>query len=337
MLRAGSHRIYLARSFGRNVDASGFFENQLVGGTYMVFDQSISGVRVQSICTNFNGNPTFGSYIKINGTVVASDWTLAPDGTDNRANVGTRMTRGHTVVILNPSGVVQSTTVYDTWNGSGEACVPMAEALQAIPPGYFVAIGTYDATSCLQVLRDAFTYYFGDTDYTNTWAPQRRSQMFLGIRNNSGLYLATYNGYFDGDTTWFDSHSGSLASAVGNVDLVSFVTSDTISRQLIGYFKPPVTSSYTFYSNVDDACYFWIGNNAVSSYDNTNYDIRELEGEGPQTSAVISLTGGQYYPIRIQWGNRVAGGEYTFSWSNSVTAKTSDFRGLLSYDPTWTA
>lgn len=186
MLRAGSHRIYLARSFGRNVDASGFFENQLVGGTYMVFDQSISGVRVQSICTNFNGNPTFGSYIKINGTVVASDWTLAPDGTDNRANVGTRMTRGHTVVILNPSGVVQSTTVYDTWLGSGEACVPMAEALQAIPPGYFVAIGTYDATSCLQVLRDAFTYYFGDTDYTNTWAPQRRSQMFLGIRNNSG-------------------------------------------------------------------------------------------------------------------------------------------------------
>jgi hypothetical protein len=167
------------------VDRYGFFENQLVGGTYMTFDETISGVRVQSICTNFDGIPTFGSYIKINGTVVASDWTIAPDGTNNSANVGTRMTRGHTVVILNASGVVQSTTVYDTWNGDGEACVPMAAALKAVPAGYIVGIGTYDATSCLQVLRDAFTNYFNATTYTNVWNPQRRSQMFLAKRNST--------------------------------------------------------------------------------------------------------------------------------------------------------
>ena len=167
------------------VDTLGFFENQLVGGTYMTFDETISGVRVVSICTNFDGIPAAGSYIKINGTVVASDWTIAPDGTNNSASVGTRMTRGHTVVILNSGGVVQSTTVYDTWNGSGEACVPMAAALKAVPTGYIVAIGTYDATSCLQVLRDAFTNYFNATTYTNVWTPQRRSQMFLAKRNST--------------------------------------------------------------------------------------------------------------------------------------------------------
>jgi hypothetical protein len=189
--RIGSVRLSGSRpptktiNLANTVDIYGFFENQLVGGTYMTFDQSISGVRVQSICTNFDGIPTFGSYIKINGTVVASDWTLAPDGTDNRANVGTRMTRGHTVVILNSSGVVQSATVYDTWNGSGEACVPMAAALKNVPTGYIVAIGTYDATSCLQVLRDAFTNYFNANVYTNVWSPQRRSQMFLGKRNST--------------------------------------------------------------------------------------------------------------------------------------------------------
>lgn len=189
--RIGSVRLSGSRpptktiNLANTVDIYGFFENQLVGGTYMTFDQSISGVRVQSICTNFDGNPTFGSYIKINGTVVASDWTLAPDGTDNRANVGTRMTRGHTVVILNSGGVLQSATVYDTYNGSGEACVPMATALKNVPAGYIVGIGTYDATSCLQVLRDAFTNYFNANVYTNIWVPQRRSQMFLGKRNST--------------------------------------------------------------------------------------------------------------------------------------------------------
>ena len=354
MLRAGSHRIYLARSFGRNVDASGFFENQLDAGTWMTFDQSISGIRVQSIVTNFNGTWMHGSYIKVNGTVVASDHTLSPDGTDNRydslgrgvttsapkdpsANdygVGFRMLRGHTVVVLNPAnGSMRAgwPKTYDTY-GDPNLCTTMATDLLAVTAGDVVAIGTFDATSCNQNLRDALTYLFGDTDYTNIWNQVRISHMFLGKRNNYGLWLSTYTGYFNADSTWFNSHSGSLTSAVSG-DLVSFGTNDTISRQLIGYFKPPVTSSYTFYSNVDDACYFWIGNNAVSSYDGTNYDIRELEGEGPQTSAAIALTGGQYYPIRIQYGNRVAGGEYTFSWSNSVTAKTSDFRGLLSYDP----
>jgi len=214
---AGSHHT-VAKSINilNTVDRYGFFENQLVGGTYMTFDQSISGVRVQSICTNFDGslptNPLIagtqahGSYIKINGTVVASDHSLSPDGTDNRYDslgrgttssatdtsgagnqygVGVWMTRGHTVVILDNQGTIQSITVYDTWAGSGEECVPMAAALKAVPTGYIVAIGTYDASSCLQVLRDAFTNYFNDTDYTNTWSPQRRSQMFLGKRNST--------------------------------------------------------------------------------------------------------------------------------------------------------
>jgi len=169
-----------------SVDASGFFEQQLIGGTYIAFDQSISGQHVVAICTNFNGNPTHGSYIKVNGTVVASDYSVAPDGTDNSVGggVGTRMTRGHTVVIINSSGSIISKTVYDTY-GTPSLCNNMATALRAMPAGTIVAIGTYDATSCTQALRDAFTNYFNDIDYTNTWNSQRRSQMFLGKRNGT--------------------------------------------------------------------------------------------------------------------------------------------------------
>jgi hypothetical protein len=167
------------------VDIYGFFEQQLNGGTYMTFDQTISGQHVQSICTNFNGNPIHGSYIKINGTIIASDWTVAPDGTDNSigGGVGFHMTRGHTMAIMNSGGSVQSINCYDTY-GNSSLCTTMKNALYAMPAGYFVAIGTYDATSCTQDLRDAFTNYFNDNKYTNTWAGSRISQMFLGKRNS---------------------------------------------------------------------------------------------------------------------------------------------------------
>jgi len=189
-------------NIANTVDRYGFFEAQLNGGTYLSFDQTIEGVRVQSICTNFNGTPDHGSYIKINGTVVASDHTQAPDGTlnnydslnrgaatgtsngirGNQYGVGFWMQRGHTVVILDNHGSIQSTNCYDTW-GNSSLCDTIASVLQATPAKWIVAIGTYDACSLNQNLRDALTNYFNDTDFTNTWISQRQSQMFLGKRN----------------------------------------------------------------------------------------------------------------------------------------------------------
>ena len=163
-----------------------YFEQQLVGGTYMTFDQTISNNRVQAIVTNFNGNPTTGSYIKINGTVIASDWTSAPDGTNNAAGggVGFHMTRGHTITILDPTtGNSRSgfPKCYDTYGNPGLGTTIAAD-IQAAATGDIVVIGTYDATSCNQDLRNALTNYCGDTAYSNTWSQIRMSHMFLGKR-----------------------------------------------------------------------------------------------------------------------------------------------------------
>lgn len=169
------------------VDRYGFFEQQLNGGTYLDFDQTISGQQINFICTNFNGNPTYGSYIKVNGTLVAGDQRgLAPDGVDTRL-APFQMTRGHTIVVLNPStGAMRSgwPKVYDTYGNSG-LCTIMARDLQTVAQNDIVAIGTYDATSCTQDLRDALTNYFGDNTYSNTWSSSRISQMFLGKRNST--------------------------------------------------------------------------------------------------------------------------------------------------------
>ena len=185
-VEGSAHTVAKAINIKNTVDRYGFFENQLDGGTYMTFDQTISGQHVQSICTNFNGNPTFGSYIKINGVLLAGDQRgLAPDGVDTRT-APFQMARGHTMIIMNSHGAVQSTNCYDTYGNAG-LCSTMATALHAMPAGWVVAIGTYDATSCTQALRDAFTNYFGDNAYPSTsiWNSVRISQMFLGKRNST--------------------------------------------------------------------------------------------------------------------------------------------------------
>jgi hypothetical protein len=61
----------------------------------------------------------------------------------------------------------------------------MKTDLQNVATKDIVAIGTYDATSCTQDLRNALTNYFGANTYTNTWASSRISQMFLGKRNST--------------------------------------------------------------------------------------------------------------------------------------------------------
>jgi len=65
------------------VDQYGYFEQQLVAGTYMTFDQTIAGVNLKFICTNFDGVPAYGSYIRANGVMVATDHMISPDSFDN--------------------------------------------------------------------------------------------------------------------------------------------------------------------------------------------------------------------------------------------------------------
>lgn len=183
-IKAVASKQITPKKAGGVVDQYGFFEQQLNGGTYLNFDQTISGQSIKFICTNFNGTPTFGSYIKINGVLVAGDQRgLAPDGVDTRLALF-QMTRGHTIVVLNPSnGGMRAgyPKVYDTYGNAG-LCTTMKTDLQAVAQGDIVAIGTYDATSCTQDLRDALTLYFGATSFTNTWSSSRISQMFLGKR-----------------------------------------------------------------------------------------------------------------------------------------------------------
>jgi len=172
------------------VDTLGFFENQLIGGTYMTFNESISGVTVQAITTNFNGNPTNGSYMKINGVLIAGDqFGTAPDGT-NTTLAPFRMTRGHTITIINPAtGLSRSgfPKCYDTYGGQGlgaPGTAGVADDIKNAVANDIIVMGTYDATSVSAAMRSAMNTYTGSTS-TNTWSAVRISHMFLAKRNST--------------------------------------------------------------------------------------------------------------------------------------------------------
>lgn len=182
-------RPWLAVALGV-VDTLGFFENQLIGGTYMTFSESISGVQVDAITTNFNGNPTNGSYIKVNGTLIAGDqFGTAPDGT-NTTLAPFQMTRGHTITIVNPAtGLSRSgfPKCYDTYGGAGLAAPPtagIADDIKNAAANDIIVMGTYDATSVSSAMRSAMNTYTGSTS-TNTWSAVRISHMFLAKRNST--------------------------------------------------------------------------------------------------------------------------------------------------------
>jgi hypothetical protein len=172
------------------VDTLGFFENQLSGGTYMTFSETILGVQVDAIVTNFNGTPINGSYIKINSVLIAGDQIgTAPDGT-NTTTAPFRMTRGHTITILNPATATSRggfPKCYDTYGGAGLAAVGtagIANDIKNAAAGDIIIMGTYDATSCNAAMRSAMNTYTGSTS-TNTWTSIRTSHMFLAKRNST--------------------------------------------------------------------------------------------------------------------------------------------------------
>jgi Concanavalin A-like lectin/glucanases superfamily len=254
-----------------HVDLYGFFENQLVAGTWMTFDETIGGIRVQSIVTNFDGSLNtvplvtsslqHGSYIKVNGTVIASDHSLAPDGTDNRVDiplnrgttssdpgsagfgneygVGFWMQRGHTITILDPVTAISRAgfpKCYDTYALVGVGPIGtegIANDIKNAAAGDIIVMGTYDATSISTDMRNAMTTYTGANTYTNTYSQTRISHMFLGKRKQlSGKVISLNPNYIatnGGTSIPNDTDEGSTSATVAGTFTSSSAQGGTLT------------------------------------------------------------------------------------------------------------
>lgn len=138
---------------------------------------------------------------------------------------------------------------------------------------------------------------------------------------SAGIKKTSYQGYFNDEVNWFENAEiiEDLSGITNTVTVDEILT--PISIEFIGYIKIPESgiAGYSFLTECDDSSYLWIGDTAISGYNTGNSLINNSDAHRLRTiySAEIPLTPGNYYPIRLQYGN-VAGpaGQMSARFSN---------------------
>jgi hypothetical protein len=159
-----------------------------------------------------------------------------------------------------------------------------------------------------------------------------------------GLYGKRYIGYYpdNGGVNAFQTLPRSTGTnSVHNdeeatVDFYNFTSSDILpgnggydnySWQWTGYFKAPYTDDFVFrIAHVDDAVDLWVGDNAISGFTSENRTAGGLY-MADNTSDPIHMIGGQYYPVRLQFGEASGADQFILEYSSSYESNVSNFQG----------
>jgi hypothetical protein len=156
-----------------------------------------------------------------------------------------------------------------------------------------------------------------------------------------GLYGKRYNGYYpdNGGVTAFQTLPRSTdnysphGDEEATVDFYNFSSSpngslyDNYSWQWTGYFKAPYTDDFVFrIANVDDSVDLWVGDNAISGFTSENRIVGGLYN-ADNTSDPIHMIGGQYYPVRLQFGEANGADQFILEYSSSYETNVSNFQG----------
>jgi hypothetical protein len=96
----------------------------------------------------------------------------------------------------------------------------------------------------------------------------------------------------------------------------------------IGYFKPPTTGTYTFFTSSDDGSGVWLGDLASAASGRTAENATLNNGLGigqgdTKRNGTASLTAGVWYAIRIVHEEGGGGDNLTFSWSGPGIGETT--------------
>lgn len=96
----------------------------------------------------------------------------------------------------------------------------------------------------------------------------------------------------------------------------------------IGYFNPPTSGTYTFFTSSDDGSGVWVGDIAAALTGRTTANAVLNNGMGSgqgdtKRSGSTSLTGGVWYPIRIVHEEGGGGDNLTYSWSGPSISETT--------------
>jgi len=149
----------------------------------------------------------------------------------------------------------------------------------------------------------------------------------------TGVKKVTYTGYHDEDVAFTDTAVATASTTANNFAISSIGNTipgdppENITVLYTGYLLATYTGTWTFVLNSDDGSYLWIGSTAVSGYTTSN-ELVTSSYAGPGTGT-ISLTAGEYYPIRLLYGNGPGEGWLSLTYAHTGQSATSDFTGKL--------
>lgn len=152
-----------------------------------------------------------------------------------------------------------------------------------------------------------------------------------------GIFRTNYQGYHSESIAFFNTaalKTGDYAYNAADDTINEPSLPNSTSMMLKGYFKTTYTGNHTFYLNSDDGAYMWIGANAPTAFTIGNATISNGGLHAvTELSAVVSLTAGEYVPIRIMFGNGPAGPgvlQASFQWSGQ--SKSDNWSGKIFYN-----
>lgn len=155
--------------------------------------------------------------------------------------------------------------------------------------------------------------------------------------NTSGLFGRRYSGYFADDVNWFATATLSGTSradtTIDYTDNFPNSPADNFSMEWQGYFKASITGTWNFKTQSDDASWLWLGATALSGWSTTNALVDNRGLHGPQSvSGNISLVAGNYYPIRIQYGEQGGGEQMIVRFTPPSGTETTNGTGYYFYN-----
>ena len=168
--------------------------------------------------------------------------------------------------------------------------------------------------------------FFNNADWRSTISTGNIGTLPLTTSNESSNIIAS---------------TGMPSSAhMSGVNVWPYITYTTIGDSYgfiaIGYFTPPTSGSYIFYTSSDDGSGVWLGSAASATSGRTAFGTVVNNGLGAgqgntKRSGTISLVKDVRYPIRVVHEEGTGGDNLTFSWEGPGIAETTSLATYFSY------
>lgn len=172
-------------------------------------------------------------------------------------------------------------------------------------------------------------------------APDPSQVLDLGLA--AGVHLSEFNesylGALSGTNDSDEMRGFDSENAVADSEYIASTLNYTnlpvnTNIMVTGYFLASYTGEHTFRIISDDFSYMWLGDNALD--DNWRVDNALIANGGlhaiDSESGTISLTSGEYYPIRIAFGNNTGPGTFIAEYEHTGQSRTSVWTDKVFYN-----